>query len=124
MTGTSEKTSLEMPDLLESKLPLLKMRVFKVLPFNNCYANLIPLHDPSQNLGANIIQMEQAVSSIFDTRNALKDFHKLRMGQSQAHLFGLYLVFERPLHNMVHLRKFDCLFLPTLKRLQKPDLDE
>lgn len=51
MTGTSEKTSLGVPNLLESKLALPKLRVFKVLIFNNCYADLIPSHDPSQNLG-------------------------------------------------------------------------
>ena len=52
MTRTSEKTSLGVSNLLGSKLALPKLRVLKVLTFNNCYAILMLSHDPSQNLGA------------------------------------------------------------------------
>lgn len=52
MTGTSGKTSLGMPNLLESMSALPRPKVLRVLMLRCCYVVLMLLHDPSQNLGA------------------------------------------------------------------------
>lgn len=51
MIETSGKTSLGMPNLLESRFALPKPWVLGMLTFEYYYAVLIPSHDPSQNLG-------------------------------------------------------------------------
>ncbi len=51
MIGVSGKTSLGMPNLLESRFALPKPRVLRVLMPKCCYVVLMLSHDPSQNLG-------------------------------------------------------------------------